>query len=66
MLFDGTYFEKSNIIKKSLISSQDKIIMKFGRKKGASLVFGQVYENFSKIKKKVLFYESNFEVSNIN
>ena len=32
MLFDKTYFEESNINKKALIWSQDKIITRFGQK----------------------------------
>ena len=34
MLFDETYFEESNINKKPLICSQDKIITKFKQKNG--------------------------------
>ena len=66
MLFYETNLEENNINRKPLIFSQDMIITKFGqKKKWASLVLGKVYKNCLKIKKKILFYEINFEESNI-
>ena len=41
MLFDETYFEKSNINWKPLIQSQDKIIPKFGQQQMGEFGFGQ-------------------------
>ena len=61
MLLDETNLEESNISKKSLISSQDKIIMKFGEKKWVCLVLGKVYENFAKIMKKCYFAKLNLK-----
>ena len=52
VLFCETYFEKSNIYRKPLISFHDKIVMKFGPKIWVSLVLRKVYENSSKIKEK--------------
>ena len=43
LLFFDTYFEKSNINKKPLIWSQDKIITKFAQKNEVSFVLGKVY-----------------------
>ena len=40
-LFYGTYFKRSDINKKPLISSQDKIITKFVPKKMGDFGFGQ-------------------------
>ena len=45
----------SNINRKPLIWSQDKIIMKFEQKKWTSFVFGKVYENCPKIKENCYF-----------
>ena len=55
MLFYETYFEESNINRKPLIWSHDKIVMKFGPKKWVTLVLGQVYENCPKSKEKCYF-----------
>ena len=55
MLFDETYFEKSNINRKPLTWSQQKIITKFGQKKWASLSLGKVYENYMKNKEMCYF-----------
>ena len=55
VLFYKTYFTESNINRKPLIWSNDKIITKFGQKKWVSLVFYKVYEKFLKIKKKCYF-----------
>ena len=66
MLFYETYFEESNINQKPLIWSKYKIITKFKQKKWARLVLGNVYENWPKIKEKVLFYETYFEISTGN
>ena len=57
MLFYETYFKDSNIDRKPLIRVQDNIIMKFGQKKWVSLVWGKVYENYTKIKSKCYFAE---------
>ena len=43
VLFYETFFEEHNIDPKPLIWSNYKIIMKFGPKKGVSLVLGKVY-----------------------
>ena len=40
MLFCDTYFEESNINRKPLIWSQDKITTKFGQKKMGEFGFG--------------------------
>ena len=66
MSFQDTHFEESNINRKPLIKSHDKIVMQFGPKNQAGLVWGKVYENFQKMKKKVLFYKTYFEESNID
>ena len=66
MLFYETHFKENNINQKPLIWSQNKIITKFGQKKWVSWILGKAYENYLKIKKKVLFYETYFEESNIN
>ena len=67
MLFYETYFEKSNINKKPLIWSRDKIITKFGKKKKmAEFDFGKIIRKLPKNKGKVLFDETYFEESNIN
>ena len=55
MLFYITYFEESNINRKPLIWSEDKIITKFGQKKMGELGFVKVYKNCPKIKKKCYF-----------
>ena len=55
VLFWETYFEVSNINRKLLICSQDKIIMKFWQKKWVSLILGKLYENCPKLKKKCYF-----------
>ena len=52
MLYDETYFEESNINRKPLIWSQDKIIIKFGHKKWSTFGFGQIARNRMKIKEK--------------
>ena len=52
MLFYETNFEESNVNQKPLILCHNKIVKKFGPKKWMSLVFGEVYENCPKIKKK--------------
>ena len=44
MLFYETYFKESNINRKPLILPQDRIVMKFGRKKCVTLVMDKVYE----------------------
>ena len=51
-LFYETYIEESNINRKPLIWSKDKIITKFGQKKGPNLVFVKAYKNCRKIKEK--------------
>ena len=53
-LFDKTYFDKSNINRKPIIWSKDKIITKFGPKKQASLVLDKVYKNGPKIMENVI------------
>ena len=55
VLYYETYIEESNINQKPLIWSDDKIVTKFGQKKWVSLVFGMVYKNSPKIKKKCYF-----------
>ena len=54
VLFYETNFEESNINRKPLIWSDDKLVMKFGPKKWVSLVLGKVHENCPKIKKSVI------------
>ena len=66
VLFYETYLKETNINWKPLSWSQNKIITKFGQNKWVSLVFRKIYENCLKIKKKVSFYETYFEESNIN
>ena len=48
VLFDKTYFEESNINRKPLIWSEDKIITKFGPKKMIEFGFGQSIQKLSK------------------
>ena len=55
MLFYESYFEERNINRKPLISFHYKIITKFRQKKWVSFVFGKVYENYPKVKKKCYF-----------
>ena len=55
VLFSETYIEESNINRKPLNWTHDKIEMKFGPKKWVSFVFGKVNENYLKIKKKCYF-----------
>ena len=52
MLLDKTYYEESNINRKPLIWSQDKIITKFGQKKWARLVLAKVCDICSKVRVK--------------
>ena len=54
-LFYETYIKESNINRKHLIWSNDKIITKFWAKKWVSLVLGKVHENFLKRKEKSYF-----------
>ena len=55
LLFYETYFVGSNINQKSLIWSQDKIIMKFGQQKLTSFLLGKVYKNCQKNKENCYF-----------
>ena len=50
VLVHETHFEESNIVRKPTILCQDKIIMKFEKKKWMSLVLGNVHKNCMKIK----------------
>ena len=52
VLFYENYFEETNINRKPLIWSHDKIVMKYGPNKWVSFVLGKVYENYPKIKEK--------------
>ena len=65
MLFYETDFEVCNINRKALISSQEKIISKFGPKKNASFVLGKMYKNCLKLRKRVIWWNLLRE-SNIN
>ena len=55
VLFYETYFEESNINRKHLIGSQDKIITKFGKKKNGRAWFWATYTKTSqKLRKNVI------------
>ena len=68
VLFYEAYIEENNINQKPLISSNDRIVMKFGPKKWVSLVLGKLYENCPKIKEKYYFTKptSKREISTEN
>ena len=54
VLFFETYFEKSNINKKPLIWSQDKIITKFGPKNGQVWFWAKCTKTARKLRKSVI------------
>ena len=54
MLFYETYFEDSNINQKPLILSYDKIIMKFGQKKGRVWLWANCAKTDRKLRKSVI------------
>ena len=54
MLLDKTYFEESNINRKPLIWSQDKIILKFRQKNERDWFLGKCTKTTQKLGKSVI------------